>query len=108
MVDPLMLLARLAIALSPATYRKMLQNLGWAAGYNVVGLPLAAGVLDGEATDWGGHLCSSEDARGLVVKLPGGLRTLVPFAHLSDLGAARAPQQLHRGARREESAHRVH
>ncbi|KAH8055866.1 serine-type peptidase [Aureococcus anophagefferens] len=28
--------------------------------------PLAAGVLDGEATDWGGHLCSSEDARGLV------------------------------------------
>ncbi|KAH8086031.1 serine-type peptidase [Aureococcus anophagefferens] len=28
--------------------------------------PLAAGVLDGEATDWGGHLCSSEDARGLT------------------------------------------
>tara|TARA_B100000749_G_scaffold78849_3_gene59559 strand:- start:5032 stop:7164 length:2133 start_codon:yes stop_codon:yes gene_type:complete len=36
-----------AIALSRATYRKMLQNLGWAAGYNVVGLPLAAGVLAG-------------------------------------------------------------
>ena len=36
-----------AITLSRATYRKMLQNLGWATGYNVVGLPLAAGVLAG-------------------------------------------------------------
>jgi len=33
------------IRLSRATYRKMLQNLGWAAGYNVVAIPLAAGVL---------------------------------------------------------------
>jgi Cu2+-exporting ATPase len=33
------------IALSRATYRKMLQNLWWAAGYNVVAIPLAAGVL---------------------------------------------------------------
>jgi len=33
------------IKLSRATYSKMLQNLGWAAGYNVVILPLAAGVL---------------------------------------------------------------
>ncbi|MBQ1025234.1 copper-translocating P-type ATPase [Micromonospora sp. C95] len=33
------------IRLSQATYRKMLQNLAWAAGYNVVALPLAAGVL---------------------------------------------------------------
>lgn len=32
-------------ALSRATYRKMLQNLWWAAGYNVVAIPLAAGVL---------------------------------------------------------------
>jgi P-type Cu2+ transporter len=31
--------------LSRAGYRKMLQNLGWAAGYNVVALPLAAGAL---------------------------------------------------------------
>ena len=31
--------------LSRASYRKMLQNLGWAAGYNVVAIPLAAGVL---------------------------------------------------------------
>ncbi|MBQ1049490.1 copper-translocating P-type ATPase [Micromonospora sp. C51] len=33
------------IRLSRAAYRKMLQNLAWAAGYNVVALPLAAGVL---------------------------------------------------------------
>jgi Cu2+-exporting ATPase len=31
--------------LSQAGYRKMLQNLGWAAGYNVIALPLAAGAL---------------------------------------------------------------
>jgi Cu2+-exporting ATPase len=28
-----------------ATYRKMIQNLVWATGYNVIALPLAAGVL---------------------------------------------------------------
>ena len=33
------------VNLSRATYRKMLQNLWWAAGYNVVAIPLAAGVL---------------------------------------------------------------
>ena len=33
------------IELSRASYRKMIQNLVWAAGYNVVAVPLAAGVL---------------------------------------------------------------
>jgi Cu2+-exporting ATPase len=33
------------IELSRASYRKMVQNLLWATGYNVVALPLAAGVL---------------------------------------------------------------
>ena len=33
------------ISLSRATYRKMVQNLWWAAGYNIVAIPLAAGVL---------------------------------------------------------------
>lgn len=33
------------VALSRASYRKMVQNLWWAAGYNVVAIPLAAGVL---------------------------------------------------------------
>ena len=31
--------------LSRASYRKMIQNLVWATGYNIVALPLAAGVL---------------------------------------------------------------
>ncbi len=35
------------IALSRASYRKMVQNLIWATGYNVVAIPLAAGVLAG-------------------------------------------------------------
>lgn len=35
------------IHLSRATYRKMQQNLVWATGYNVVAIPLAAGVLAG-------------------------------------------------------------
>ncbi len=34
-----------AIELSGATYRKMVQNLIWAAGYNVVAIPVAAGIL---------------------------------------------------------------
>lgn len=33
------------VTLSRATYRKMLQNLWWAAGYNILAIPLAAGVL---------------------------------------------------------------
>ncbi|TVP85992.1 MAG: copper-translocating P-type ATPase [Alkalicoccus sp.] len=33
------------LKLSRSTYRKMIQNLWWAAGYNIVALPLAAGVL---------------------------------------------------------------
>jgi Cu2+-exporting ATPase len=33
------------ITLSKATYRKEIQNLWWAAGYNIVAIPLAAGVL---------------------------------------------------------------
>ena len=34
-----------AIRLSRATYRKMIQNLVWATGYNLVAIPVAAGVL---------------------------------------------------------------
>ncbi len=33
------------IKLAKATYKKMVQNLIWAAGYNIVAIPLAAGVL---------------------------------------------------------------
>ncbi len=35
------------ISLSRASYRKMVQNLWWAAGYNIVAIPLAAGLLAG-------------------------------------------------------------
>jgi Cu2+-exporting ATPase len=33
------------ISLSRASYRKMVQNLWWAAGYNIIAIPLAAGIL---------------------------------------------------------------
>ncbi|MEZ4481827.1 MAG: copper-translocating P-type ATPase [Dehalococcoidia bacterium] len=39
------------IRLSAASYRKMVQNLAWATGYNVVAIPLAAGVFG-----WAGFL----------------------------------------------------
>jgi Cu2+-exporting ATPase len=41
-----------AIELSRASYRKMIQNLAWAAGYNVLAIPIAAGVL----VPWGFEL----------------------------------------------------
>jgi Cu2+-exporting ATPase len=34
-----------AIELSRATYRKMIQNLVWATAYNLVAIPVAAGLL---------------------------------------------------------------
>jgi len=49
--DPLDVLA--VLKLSRATYRKMIQNLAWATGYNAIALPLAAGVLA-----WAGFLLS--------------------------------------------------
>lgn len=33
------------VTVSRATYRKMPQNLWWAAGYNIVAIPLGVGVL---------------------------------------------------------------
>lgn len=33
------------LKLSKASHRKMVQNLGWAGGYNIIAIPLAAGVL---------------------------------------------------------------
>jgi Cu2+-exporting ATPase len=36
------------VLLAKATYRKMVQNLWWATGYNLVAIPLAAGVLAGK------------------------------------------------------------
>lgn len=36
------------IKLSKATYRKTIENLIWAAGYNIIAIPLAAGILSGQ------------------------------------------------------------
>lgn len=33
------------MGLSRLTYSKMVQNIWWASGYNIIALPLAAGVL---------------------------------------------------------------
>jgi Cu2+-exporting ATPase len=49
------------LELSRASYRKMLQNLAWATGYNLIALPLAAGVLAGR-----GILLSPAAGAGLM------------------------------------------
>ncbi|HEX5997399.1 MAG TPA: heavy metal translocating P-type ATPase [Jiangellales bacterium] len=49
------------IRLSKASYRKMIQNLVWAAGYNVVAIPVAAGVLA-----WAGVALSPASAAVLM------------------------------------------
>ncbi len=43
--DPLDAVA--IVGLAKSTYRKMIQNLAWATGYNAVAIPLAAGALYG-------------------------------------------------------------
>ena len=47
--------------LSRAGYRKMLQNLGWAAGYNVIAIPLAAGAMA-----WAGFVLPPAAAAALM------------------------------------------
>jgi Cu2+-exporting ATPase len=47
-----------AIELSRASYRKMIQNLVWATAYNVLAIPIAAGVL----VHWGFDLPMSVGA----------------------------------------------
>jgi len=49
------------IRLSRASYRKMVQNLAWGAGYNLVAIPLAAGVLS-----WAGITLSPAAAAVLM------------------------------------------
>jgi Cu2+-exporting ATPase len=52
-----------AIQLSRATYRKMVQNLVWATAYNLVAIPVAAGVL----ISWGFGLPMSVGAVAMSV-----------------------------------------
>jgi Cu2+-exporting ATPase len=51
----------IVLGLSKRTYRKMQQNLAWATGYNVIALPLAAGVLA-----WRGIVLSPAAAAALM------------------------------------------
>lgn len=51
------------IRLSRATYRKMIQNLWWAAGYNIVAIPLAMGLLAG----WGVSLTPAMGAALMAI-----------------------------------------
>jgi Cu2+-exporting ATPase len=52
-----------AIELSRATYRKMIQNLVWATGYNALAIPVAAGIL----APWGFVLPMSIGALAMSV-----------------------------------------
>lgn len=52
-----------AIELSRASYRKMVQNLVWATGYNLVAIPVAAGVL----VPWGIELPMAAGAVAMSV-----------------------------------------
>jgi Cu2+-exporting ATPase len=52
-----------AITLSRATYRKMIENLVWATGYNVVAIPIAAGLL----VPWGIDLSMAMGAAAMSV-----------------------------------------
>jgi Cu2+-exporting ATPase len=40
------------ITLSRASYRKMIQNLAWATGYNLISVPLAAGCSPRSGSSW--------------------------------------------------------
>ncbi|WSR59896.1 heavy metal translocating P-type ATPase [Micromonospora ureilytica] len=77
------------IRLSRASYRKMIQNLAWAAGYNVVALPLAAGALA-----WAGVSLSPAvaavlmSASTIVVALNAQLLRRVQLRHPDDSGLA--------------------
>src|SRR5438445_5951897 len=82
-----------AIELSRATYRKMIQNLVWATAYNLVAIPVAAGVL----VPWGIDLpmavgaiamsastiivaANAQLLRRVKLRPPGTLRARVPAA----------------------------
>ena len=66
------------IELSRRTYSKMLQNLFWATGYNVIAIPLAAGVL----YSWG--ILLSPAAGALLMSLS----TVIVAANAQTLGSS--------------------
>ena len=90
------------IRLSRATYRKMRQNLGWAAGYNIVAIPLAAGALAWAGVDMppsvarhpdvGLHhrcraQCSAPARRGSPARAPMSVPVVGAMPHSSEMTA---------------------
>jgi P-type Cu2+ transporter len=81
-----------AIRLSRATYQKMIQNLIWATGYNLIAIPVAAGVL----VRWGIDLPMAVGAVAMslstiIVAANAQLLRGVRLRPLGDLRAATAP-----------------
>ena len=71
------------IRLSQASYKKMVQNLVWATGYNVIAIPLAAGVLA-----WAG-ITLAPAVGGILMSVS----TLVVAAERADIAADRLATQ---------------
>ena len=76
-----------AIGLSRATYRKMVQNLLWATAYNLVAIPVAAGVF----TRWGFDLPMSVGAIAMS------LSTIVVALNAQLLRGLRLGDRIHAG-----------
>jgi Cu2+-exporting ATPase len=73
------------IRLSHASFRKMIQNLVWGAGYNVLAIPLAAGALA-----WAG-LTLGPEIGAVLMSLPPGVGALnAPLLRRLDLRPAAA------------------
>ena len=92
------------IRLSRATYRKMVQNLGWAVGYNVIALPLAAGAFAWAGLvlpAWAGAVLMS--ASTIIVALNAqtlrGLRLRAGDAGPAGRPAGRSPRDARRAGR---------
>jgi len=83
-----------AIQLSRATYRKMVQNLVWATAYNLVAIPVAAGVF----LRWGVELPMSVGAIAMS------LSTIVVAANAQLLRSLMLGQEAHPTATQPEKA----
>jgi P-type Cu2+ transporter len=88
------------IRLSRASYRKMLQNLTWGAGYNLFAIPLAAGVLSAVGITFAPALAAVfMSSSTIVVALNAQLLRRVdlrPGSGESDVGAPAGPRSTHR------------
>jgi len=76
-----------AIELSRATYQKMVQNLVWAAGYNLLAIPVAAGLF----VPWGFDLPMSVGAIAMSVS------TIVAALNAQPLRGLQLPPEGHSG-----------